>query len=235
MAEFDLKHELAKLLEPFPPDAVEWRAQSVTREAPHRAQALSYIDARCAMQRLDEVVGPENWQCRYQFSPDGKKTICEIGVKLDGEWVWKADGAGDTDVEAEKGALSDSFKRAAVKWGVGRYLYDIPAAWVPCEVYMDNQGRPRFKKWLTDPSLHAQNRQGPPPQRSTRPNGQAENPDLFDGDAGAIPKSEASADVNPYVCAHCNCDLPRARQEWCRTHNAGKMICSKCAARAVTR
>jgi len=49
------------------------------------------------------------------------------------EWIWKADGAGDTDVEAEKGAISDAFKRAAVKWGVGRYLYDLDSPWVALE------------------------------------------------------------------------------------------------------
>jgi hypothetical protein len=47
--------------------------------------------------------------------------------------VWKSDGAGDSDVEAEKGAVSDAFKRAAVKWGVGRYLYDLDSPWVALE------------------------------------------------------------------------------------------------------
>jgi hypothetical protein len=45
----------------------------------------------------------------------------------------KADGAGDTDVEPEKGALSDAFKRAAVRWGIGRYLYGIGPVWVSLE------------------------------------------------------------------------------------------------------
>jgi hypothetical protein len=46
------------------------------------------------------------------------------------EWVWKANGAGNSDVEAEKGACSDAFKRAAVLWGIGRYLYDLDSPWV---------------------------------------------------------------------------------------------------------
>jgi hypothetical protein len=29
-------------------------------------------------------------------------------------------------MEAEKGEASDAFKRAAVKWGIGRFLYDLP-------------------------------------------------------------------------------------------------------------
>ena len=34
-------------------------------------------------------------------------------------------------MEAEKGRISDAFKRAAVHWGVGRYLYNLPNVWVP--------------------------------------------------------------------------------------------------------
>jgi hypothetical protein len=90
--------------------------------------ALAYIDSRDVQDRLDAVCGAGGWQCRYPHA--GQKTVCEIGVKIDGEWIWKADGAGDSDVEAEKGALSDAFKRAAVKWGIGRYLYDLDSPWV---------------------------------------------------------------------------------------------------------
>jgi hypothetical protein len=88
------------------------------------------------MERLDEVCGPENWQCEYPHA--NGKTVCSIRIRVirdDGtaEWISKADGAGDTDVESEKGALSDAFKRSAVRFGIGRYLYDIPATWVAIE------------------------------------------------------------------------------------------------------
>src|SRR3546814_18448801 len=46
----------------------------------------------------------------------------------------------------EKGAISDAFKRCAVKWGVGRYLYDIDAVWAECVTYESN-GRKHFKEW----------------------------------------------------------------------------------------
>ncbi len=32
-----------------------------------------------------------------------------------------------------KGGISDSFKRAAVLWNVGRYLYDLEPVWVAVE------------------------------------------------------------------------------------------------------
>jgi len=116
---------LARLSAPFPPAQISWRVGTVFQKTGTESTALvlAYLDARDVMDRLDDVVGPANWQCRYSHTE--KKTVCDIGVKVDGEWVWKADGAGDTDVEADKGALSDAFKRAAVRWGIGRYLYGL--------------------------------------------------------------------------------------------------------------
>lgn len=125
---------------PFHPDAISWRAQSLTRDKT-KAMALAYIDARDVMRRLDEACGPAGWQCDYPHA--NGKTICRIGIKVDDEWIWKANGAGDTDIEAEKGAISDAFKRAAVMWGVGRYLYDMKSPWAECEVG-DNG---KWKKW----------------------------------------------------------------------------------------
>ncbi|WP_300573482.1 Rad52/Rad22 family DNA repair protein [Phenylobacterium sp.] len=129
-----------RLAAPFPADAVSWRVGSSNKKKLQRetgkqdvkatkGQALAYIDARDVMDRFDAVCGPGGWQNRYSHAD--RKTICEIGVRSpDGEWIWKADGAGDSDIEAEKGSLSDSFKRAAVRWGVGRYLYHLPSPWV---------------------------------------------------------------------------------------------------------
>lgn len=135
---------LADLRKPFPPDRISWRVGSTTKDK-SKGMALAYIDARDVQDRLDEVCGVEGWQCRYVPMHD-KKTVCEIGIFVERaqaptrpgavwEWIWKADGAGDSDVEAEKGALSDAFKRAAVKWGVGRYLYDLDSPWVELDTY----------------------------------------------------------------------------------------------------
>lgn len=131
----------------FPRNAISWRAQSVTRDGT-KAMALAYIDARDVMQRLDEAVGPENWQDRYEFH--GPRTVCYLSIRVNDEWITKADGAGDSDVEAEKGAISDALKRAAVKWGIGRYLYDLDAPWVPCESYQKGD-KHYWKRWKADP------------------------------------------------------------------------------------
>lgn len=116
------------LRRPFPADKIHWRVGATTQDK-SKGVALAYIDARDVMERLDSVVGAAGWQDRYAWSDNGK-LCCEIGIKLDGEWVWKSNGAGDTQYEADKGAFSDAFKRAAVMWGVGRYLYALPNEWV---------------------------------------------------------------------------------------------------------
>lgn len=131
----------------FPREAISWRAQSLTKEGT-KAMALAYIDARDVMDRLDAVCGPENWQDRYEFH--GPRTVCYLSIRVNNEWICKADGAGDSDVEAEKGAISDALKRAAVKWGIGRYLYALDAPWVPCESY-DKSGKLYWKRWTADP------------------------------------------------------------------------------------
>lgn len=138
------------LYAPFPPDAVSWRVGATNRDKT-KGLALAYVDARDVMQRLDDVVGPAGWQCEYPHA--NGKTVCSIGIKIGGEWIWKANGAGDTDVEAEKGALSDAFKRAAVCWGIGRYLYDIPQTWVAIEAAgksykISERELPRLRKLL---------------------------------------------------------------------------------------
>lgn len=144
-----------KLCAEFPREQVRWRAQQVNKDGTS-AMALAYIDARDVMDRLDAVCGPDGWQSEHYAV--GSKTACKIGLKKptslpddSAEWIWKSDGAGDTAVEADKGAMSDAFKRAAVHWGIGRYLYDFPVLWIPCESYKRNDGKYGFKEFKVDP------------------------------------------------------------------------------------
>lgn len=134
-----------KLECPFPASRVSWRIGRKTQDK-KKAQLLAYIDARDVMERLDKACGFENWQCRYNLADNGL-LVCEIGIRINSEWIWKANGAGDTQVEAEKGKCSDAFKRAAVLWGIGRYLYDLEAPWVAIDQY---------GKWTHDPAIPEQ-------------------------------------------------------------------------------
>ncbi len=116
---------------PFAAEEIDWRVGSTTQDK-SKGMALAYLDARAVMDRLDSVCGPDAWQCNYIVA--GPLAVCNIGVRMpNGEWIWKADGAGATDIEGEKGMLSDALKRAAVRWGVGRYLYQMDSPWVALE------------------------------------------------------------------------------------------------------
>lgn len=110
-----------KLNEPM---KYQWRVQQFSKHKP-QAMCVAYIDARDVMDRLDEVCGSENWQS--DFKEVAGKIYAGIGIKdkQSNEWVWKWDVGDETDIEAAKGQASDAFKRAAVKWGIGRFLYDI--------------------------------------------------------------------------------------------------------------
>lgn len=86
---------------------------------------LDYVTARTVMDRLDSVLGPANWWDHYQIIPGG--ILCAITIKLpNGELVTKEDAGGPQGMKDPgddlKSAFSDAFKRAAVKFGVARYL-----------------------------------------------------------------------------------------------------------------
>lgn len=119
---------LTLLKAPFPADSLSWRIGNksnwdktkkcpIDKSKPVKAQMLVYIDARDVQDRLDEVCGC-NWS--NNLKEVAGRMVCEITIN----GITKSDGAGDTDFEGEKGGISDAFKRSAVMWGVGRYLYN---------------------------------------------------------------------------------------------------------------
>ena len=80
-------------------------------------------------------------------APDGG-VLCGISIKINNEWITKWDGAENTDIEGVKGGLSGSMKRAAVQWGIGRYLYNLEENWA---IVSDNgkfSGKTRDNKWF---------------------------------------------------------------------------------------
>jgi hypothetical protein len=117
------------LAAPFPAEAIHWRVGATLKDK-SKGIGLAYITARELMDRLDDVVGPSEWGDAYSETPSGR-VICSLAVRINGEWLIKSDGAGDTGMEGEKGGISDAFKRAGVKFGVGRYLYRLENEWYP--------------------------------------------------------------------------------------------------------
>lgn len=129
--------ELQKALaQPFAPEDLEWRLQ-VAYEDNMRGQAVPYVTNRAIQNRLDEVCGPENWYNDFKpWHSNGKKEsqLCGIAIYFEGRgFITKWDGAEDSDIESVKGGLSDSMKRAACQWGIGRVLYSLNTVWVDVE------------------------------------------------------------------------------------------------------
>lgn len=135
----DLEEKIKALTQPWQHSEIKWRVGAMTKDK-KKTMPLAYIDARVVMERLDSVVGVENWQDRYEFHD--KRTMCYLSIRLNDEWICKADGAGDSDIESEKGAISDAFKRASVKWGMGRELYEMKCRWMPVNEYKQLDGNP---------------------------------------------------------------------------------------------
>ena len=126
----------AALAKPFAAEDLEWRIQAAMKDET-TGIAVPYVTNRAIMDRLDSVVGTENW--RNEFKPwhsagNKEAQLCGISIRLNGqEWVTKWDGAEDSDIEPVKGGLSDSMKRAAVQWGIGRVLYKMETVFVRIE------------------------------------------------------------------------------------------------------
>jgi hypothetical protein len=95
--------------------------------------AIAYIDARVIMDRLDEVFGVAGWQDDYTVLPDGS-CVCHLKVRCGEHWITKCDVGSESEQKDEhdrrKASFSDALKRAAVKLGIGRYLYRLPHEWV---------------------------------------------------------------------------------------------------------
>lgn len=121
------------LTAPFLDDDIEWK---VERSFGDTVIVNAYVDQRAIIERLDAVVGAENWQTQTHRFPGG----CDAGIGIRcevlpnvHEWVWKWDGAGQrsmngpqSEVHAPKAAVSDAMKRAAMQWGMGRHLWSLP-------------------------------------------------------------------------------------------------------------
>ena len=114
------------LADPFSPRDIEWRiSRCGAKNGKPYAFVLAYVTNRAIMDRLDSVVGGMHWENEFKEGPNGG-VLCGITIDKNGKRVSKWDGAENTNIEAVKGGLSDAMKRAAVQWGIGRYLYRLP-------------------------------------------------------------------------------------------------------------
>jgi hypothetical protein len=131
-----------RLSAPFDPREVKFKPAVVTGQ---RALALAYVDARVIQDRLDDVLGVTGWQDEYECLPDGS-VVCRLRLRLGDEWITKMDVGGQSEQPDEgdrrKAAFSDALKRAAVKFGIGRYLYRLPQQWCDYDPHRKQFSRP---------------------------------------------------------------------------------------------
>ena len=126
-----------------------WKYEEVNnRKVYNKYSVLWYIDARDAMELLDEVV----WPSRRQRDHKEIRWRNYCGVAIDG--VWKRDCGTESNTEQEKWEASDSFKRACVNWWIGRFLYTLPRLYLTKEEAQQNRYnitefvRKKYKKEL---------------------------------------------------------------------------------------
>ena len=120
---------LEKLREHFDENDLEFRV-GATNTDKTMGLALAYVQARAIQNRLDEVVGIENWKVSYKEIQGG--FLCTLSIRINNEWISKEDGASITDYESVKGGISNAFKRVASSgFGIGRYLYNARNSWYP--------------------------------------------------------------------------------------------------------
>lgn len=140
--------DLSRLRDPFPAEDIEWRVQQAgERNGKVWARVLAYVTNRAIQARLDDVCGPENWRNEFAPAPCGG-VMCGISIRCGDEWVTKWDGAENTDIEAVKGGLSGAMKRAAVQWGIGRYLYQLEEGWANVHEGGQHRAQTKDKKWF---------------------------------------------------------------------------------------
>ena len=144
----------ADLAKPFPASEVQWKVQVVSKDK-RRALVLAYLDARAVMDRLDSVVGPTGWSDSYEVYPadssidhqtvQAKCRLTILGISK--EDVGERSMKGEQSSSSVNAAVSDALKRAAVKFGIGRYLYRLESVWVD---YDDAKKRPLETPTLPD-------------------------------------------------------------------------------------
>lgn len=179
-----------KLAAPFSPQDIEWRIGQAgeKKDGTYWAKVLAYVTNRAIMNRLDDALTPANWKNEFQAGPQGG-VVCGLSLRINDEWITKWDGADNTDIESIKGGLSDAMKRAAVQWGIGRYLYDLEEGWAEiheksvagsryaaCKIKVDGKEKfihfywlpPDLPKWAIPEKPEGRNGESPPSESALK-------------------------------------------------------------------
>ena len=166
----------------------KWKVQSYNFDKT-KGQCVAYIDARDVQDLLDDVVGAENWQSDFKLVDN--KLFGGIGIRINDAWVWKWDTGTESNIEEEKGQVSDAFKRSGVQWGIGRFLYGLDIVWVDI---VDKHPIDKSGKRIWDLTEYIEN-QKKPLQASTQDDLDFENPTTGWRDKNATASQLAALDA----------------------------------------
>lgn len=129
-----MSDQLHILRAPFAPEAVKWRVDQKTPDAARNVRCLCYIDSRLAKERCTEA--DPFWYAEYDFigrspgDPIGVReyavTRCDLTINALTRSGFGQLGSQKMDGKAAKSVVSDAFKRAAVEFHIGAYLYAMP-------------------------------------------------------------------------------------------------------------
>lgn len=107
------------------PEEISCRIQQVNEGG---VSLLLYITSRAAQKKLDEKYGELSWSDDYKMVGDDR--FCFITVDTGEKLITRGDVGTESYTEKVKGQSSDAFKRACVKFGIGRELYSAPRIFI---------------------------------------------------------------------------------------------------------
>lgn len=172
------KELVTKLRAPFKPEDISWKPQTVDYKG-KTALAVAYADPRAYADRLNEVLGVGGWSDSYHFIATpfnkyvkgkvawgdkpatedkqipGNKVLCVATIDIK-EFDIRISSTGDSDASDDNAATSaeaQAFKRAAMKIGLGRYLYELPKVTARFDKGKWLDGPPALPDWALPEAL----------------------------------------------------------------------------------
>ena len=213
--------DYAALSAPFKPAEISFRVQSTyERNGKTQAVVVAYLDARNVAERLDAVCDPDGWAFDWQPVVTGQRELLVAKGTLTIAGVSKSDVGDAGTTEPSKASVSDALKRAAVLWGVGRYLYDLP--------FMTATPEQRGKSWVLPQAEEDRLRRTlPKPDGKTAPHSaprgnltaQTHNAPASTSATPAPSQARTQPSTDPMALTHASAKDQRALAETLRQHN----------------
>lgn len=126
-----------KLTDKFDEKDISWKVlQNSWNDGSPYALMTPFVNASAIQERLDEVLGWENWKTEYIVQESGtyRYVVCILSCRTqNGEWISKQNVCEISEKKEDnnapdnpiKSAYSGAFKRVALEFGIGRYLKNI--------------------------------------------------------------------------------------------------------------